>query len=153
MHPGRRAKATLNGELIAVFGELHPAVAAKADLNRRVYVAEVYLNRLLQIKKSLVIYSPLPKFPAVNRDLALLCDAAVPVGELMQTIRTAGGKLLESVSLFDIYEGEQIPTGKKSVAFNLTLRSKEETLTDEAIDACVSKIVKKLAAAGAELRR
>lgn len=153
LHPGRRAKATLNGELIAVFGELHPAVAAKADLNHRVYVAEVYLNRLLQIKKSLVIYSPLPKFPAVNRDLALLCDAAVPVGELMQTIRTAGGKLLESVSLFDIYEGEQIPAGKKSVAFNLTLRSKEETLTDEAIDACVSKIVKKLAAAGAELRR
>ena len=75
------------------------------------------------------------------------------VGQIEKVIEQRGGKILEGYQLFDIYEGEQIPAGKKSVAFNLTLRSKEETLTDEAIDACVSKIVKKLAAAGAELRR
>lgn len=152
LHPGRRAKATLNGEIMAVFGELHPEVAAKADLNRRVYVAEIYTSKLLNLNKPLVIYNPLPKFPAVNRDLALLCDSTVPVGQLMQIIRQAGGKLLENVSLFDIYEGEQIPAGKKSVAFNLTLRSKEETLTDEAIETCVNKVIKKLSAMGAELR-
>ena len=138
---------------IAVFGELHPDTAEKFGISQRVYVAEVYLDLLLGMEKPLVIYEPLPRFPAVSRDLALLCDADLPVGDLIELIRKAGGKLLENVSLFDIYEGEQIPAGKKSVAFNLTLRSKEGTLTDEMIESVMQKVIDKLAAAGAELRR
>ncbi len=152
LHPGRAAKAVWGETVVAVFGEVHPDVAANYDLNQRVYIAEIYLDHLLSVEKPLAIYAPLPKFPAVNRDLALLCDRTLLVGDLLEIITKAGGKLLENVSLFDIYEGAQIPAGKKSVAFNLTLRSKEDTLTDEQIEAVMNKVVKKLAAAGAELR-
>lgn len=153
LHPGRAAKVTVGEKTLAVFGELHPDTAEKFGISQRVYVAEVYLDLLLGMEKPLVIYEPLPRFPAVSRDLALLCDADLPVGDLIELIRKAGGKLLENVSLFDIYEGEQIPAGKKSVAFNLTLRSKEGTLTDEMIESVTQKVIDKLAAAGAELRR
>lgn len=153
LHPGRAAKVTVGEKTLAVFGELHPDTAEKFGISQRVYVAEVYLDLLLGMEKPLVIYEPLPRFPAVSRDLALLCDADLPVGDLIELIRKAGGKLLENVSLFDIYEGEQIPAGKKSVAFNLTLRSKEGTLTDEMIESVMQKVIDKLAAAGAELRR
>lgn len=153
LHPGRSAKAMLGDKVVAVFGEVHPETADKFDLNQRVYTAEIYLDMLLDTKKPLVIYEPLPKFPAVSRDLALLCNSEIPVGDLLEIIEKAGGKLLENVSLFDIYEGAQIPEGKKSVAFNLTLRSKEDTLTDEQIEAVMSKVINKLSAAGAELRR
>lgn len=153
LHPGRAAKAMLGEQVVAVFGEVHPDTAEALDLTGRVYVAEVYLDLLLTLSKPLVIYEPLPRFPAVSRDLALLCDSTVPVGDLLEIIEKAGGKLLENVSIFDIYEGAQIPAGKKSVAFNLTLRSKEDTLTDEQIETVMNKVVKKLSAAGAELRR
>ncbi len=153
LHPGRAAKAMLGDKVVAVFGEVHPDTAAAFDLGQRVYTAEVYLDLLLNSEKPLVIYEPLPRFPAVSRDLALLCDASVPVGDLFEIIEKAGGKLLENLSLFDIYEGAQIPEGKKSVAFNLTLRSKEDTLTDEQIETVMKRVVNKLSAAGAELRR
>jgi len=153
LHPGRAAKATVNGKTVAVFGEVHPETADKFDLNARAYIAEIYLDRLADCDTPLVIYSPLPRFPAVSRDLALLCDSKIPVGDMLDTIKKAGGKLLESVSIFDIYEGSQIPEGKKSVAFSLTLRSAEATLTDEQIETVMNKVIKKLADMGAELRR
>lgn len=153
LHPGRAAKAVMDGKTVAVFGEVHPDTASEYDLNAKAYVAEVYLDKLMDSVKPLVIYNPLPKFPAVSRDLALLCDSEIPVGDLLDIIRKAGGKLLESVSIFDIYEGAQIPEGKKSVAFSLTLRSAEATLTDEQIDTVMNKVVNKLSVAGAELRR
>lgn len=153
LHPGRAAKAVIGDKAVAVFGEVHPNTADKYDLAQRVYVAEVYLDMLSDTEKPLVIYEPLPKFPAVSRDLAMLCDRDVAVGDLLEIITKAGGKLLENVSLFDIYEGSQIPEGKKSVAFNLTLRSKEDTLTDEQTEAVMTKIINKLSAFGAELRR
>ena len=153
LHPGRSAKATLGGETVAVFGEVHPEAADKYDVDGRVYVAEIYLDKLMENEKPLVIYEPLPKFPAVNRDLAMLCDREMPIGDLIEIIEKAAGKTLEKVALFDIYEGEQIPSGKKSVAFNLTLRSKESTMTEEMVETVMNKVIKKLAAAGAELRR
>ncbi len=153
LHPGRAAKAVVGGKTVAVFGEVHPTTADKFDLNARAYVAEIYLDMLSENENPLVIYSPLPKFPAVSRDLALLCNSETPVGDLLDIIKNAGGKLLENVSIFDIYEGAQIPEGKKSVAFNLTLRSPEATLTDEQIETVMNKVIKKLDAAGAELRR
>lgn len=153
LHPGRSAKAMVGEKVVAVFGELHPETAEKFGIDTRVYVAEVYLDMLLNTEKPLVIYQPLPKFPAVNRDLALLCDRQMPVGDLIEIITKAAGKSLENVALFDIYEGAQIPDGKKSVAFNITLRSKEATLTDEQVESIMNKVISKLSAAGAELRR
>ena len=153
LHPGRAAKAVMGDKTVAVFGEVHPNTAEKYDLSNKTYVAEVYLDMLASSETPLVIYSPLPKFPAVSRDLALLCESTVPVGDLLDIITKAGGKLLENVSIFDIYEGAQIPEGKKSVAFNLTLRSAEATLTDEQIETVMNKVIKKLSDFGAELRR
>ena len=153
LHPGRSAKAVMGDKIVAVFGEVHPDTADKFDLTGRAYVAEIYLDMLADCGRPLVIYSPLPKFPAVSRDLALLCDSEIPVGALLDIIKKAGGKLLETASIFDIYEGTQIPEGKKSVAFNLTLRSAEATLTDEQIETVMNKVIKKLSDAGAELRR
>ncbi len=152
LHPGRQAAALLNGSPVAVFGEVHPAVAAKYDLDCKAYVAEVKLDVIYAAEVKPIIYKPLPKFPAVTRDFALLCDIDLPVGALMDTIRTAAGKICEKVELFDVYIGSQIPEGKKSVAFTVALRSMESTLTDEQIESATKKIIKKLAEIGANLR-
>jgi phenylalanyl-tRNA synthetase beta chain len=103
-------------------------------------------------EKAKTIYKPLPKFPAVERDLALVCDAETPVGTLEAAIREGAGKLCEAIQLFDVYQGSQIAEGKKSVAYRVTLRSAESTLTDEVIDRAVNKMIKKLDAVGATLR-
>ena len=97
-------------------------------------------------------YRPLPKFPASTRDLALLCDDETPVATLEKAIREGAGKILESVCLFDVYRGEQVAKGKKSVAYSLTLRAADRTLTDEEADAAVKRILKVLAQSGVELR-
>lgn len=152
LHPGRQAVAEVDGEPAAVFGELHPDTAARFGMDTRVYVAEVQLNKLFAAKKEIVIYKPLPRFPAVERDLALLCDESLPVAEIEKVIRTSGGRHLESVSLFDVYKGAQILPGKKSVAYNLLFRSAQETLTDEEIDASLQKIFKNLKEKGCILR-
>lgn len=94
----------------------------------------------------------MPKFPAVERDLALVCDAETPVGTLEAAIREGAGKLCEDIKLFDIYQGNQIAEGKKSVAYRVTLRSSESTLTDEVIDRAVNKMIKRLESVGATLR-
>ncbi len=152
LHPGRQAAALLGDEQIAVFGEVHPDVAAKYDLDTRVYVAEIDISKLFAIEKATIIYKPLPRFPAVERDLALLCDADMPVAEIAETIRLAGGKLLETVTLFDVYQGSQIEKGKKSVAFSLAFRSNEGTLTDEQIEPAFKKIFRNLNEKGCILR-
>ena len=144
LHPGRQAAVLLGDELLGVFGELHPDVAEKYGFGVRVYVAQLELAPLFAAEKPLVRYQPLPRFPAVERDLALLCDEDLPVGEIADIIRRAGGRLLESVTLFDVYKGAQIEAGKKSVAFSLTFRSSEETLSDEQISPALNKIFKNL---------
>ncbi len=144
LHPGRQAQVLLNNEPIGVFGELHPDVAEKLGFGVRVYVGELKLAPLFAAEKPLVRYQPLPRFPAVERDLALLCSEDLPVGEIADVIRRAGGRLLESVTLFDVYQGAQIEAGKKSVAFSLAFRSSEETLTDEQIEPALNKIFKNL---------
>ncbi len=152
LHPGRQAAALLNGEQVAVLGEVHPDVAAKYDLETRVYVAEIDISKLFATEKAAIIYKPLPRFPAVERDLALLCDADMPVAEIADTIRKAGGKLLETVTLFDVYQGSQIEAGKKSVAFSLAFRSNEGTLTDEQIEPAFKRIFRDLNEKGCILR-
>ncbi len=88
------------------------------------------------------VYTPLPKFPAVTRDLAFVCDKSVPVVSLEKEIQSAVGKTLENITLFDVYEGNQIESGKKSVAFSLKLRSKDKTLTDDDADSAMKKAIK-----------
>lgn len=153
LHPGRQARVLANNKPAAVFGEVHPAVAADYGIEQRVYVAEIKLDVLLGINKRKTTYKPLPKFPAVERDFAMLCDADIPVGELEKAIISGGSRLLERVELFDVYQGSQIPEGKKSVAFSVWLRSAEGTLTDEQIDSTAARIIEKLEKLGAELRK
>jgi len=152
LHPGRQANAVLGGENLAVFGEVHPTVAGNYGIDTRVYVAEISLQKLMNLPEKAVIYKQLPKFPAVQRDIALLCDMDIPVATLEEAIRLGAGNLCEKVELFDVYTGSQIPNGKKSVAYSLSLRSAESTLTDEIIERTVKKVFKRLEAVGAMLR-
>ena len=153
LHPGRQACVLANNVPAAVFGEVHPSVAASYGIDCRVYVAEIKLDVLLGINKRKTVYKPLPKFPAVERDFAMLCDAELPVGTIEKAIAKGAGRLLERLELFDVYSGSQIPEGKKSVAYSVWLRSANSTLTDKEIDAVNSAIIKNLEAAGAELRK
>ncbi len=153
LHPGRQAFVKANNVPAAVLGEVHPKVAANFDIEQKVYVAEIKLDVLFNIKKRKTVYKPLPKFPAVERDYAMLCDRDIPIGDLQAAIVSGGGRLLEKVELFDVYEGSQIPNGKKSVAFSVWLRSADATLTDEQIEQANSKIIGNLAKIGVELRK
>ena len=153
LHPGRQAKVLANNKNIGVFGEVHPSVAGDYGIDCRVYVAEIKLDVLLGIEKRKTVYKPLPKFPAVERDFAMLVDKDVPVGTLERAISSGAGRLCEKIELFDVYEGAQIPDGKKSVAFSVWLRSQDSTLTDKEIDEANAKIIKKLESVGAELRK
>ena len=153
LHPGRQAKVVYNGKQVAVLGEVHPKVASLYDLDIRVYVSEIQLLPIIEAPAKQVIYKPLPKFPAVIRDLALVCDVDTPVGTIEKTIRDTTGDLLEELELFDIYQGEQIEKGKKSVAYRITLRSHTATLTDEQVSEVINKTVKSLEAFGVYLRQ
>ena len=145
LHPGRQAAVMLNGEAVGCFGEVHPDTAARFDMEGvRVYVAQLSLPELFAAADHKVLYKPLPRFPAVERDIALLCDEELPVADIEKAIRAGGGKILEKVILFDVYQGKQIEAGKKSVAYNLIFRSAEGTLTDEQIDGVLNKIFKNL---------
>ena len=153
LHPGRQAEVLANNVSAAVLGEVHPEVAASYGIDTRVYVAEIKLDVLYAINKRKTTYKPLPKFPAVERDFAMLCDADIPVGDLEKAIVSGGGRVLEKVELFDVYQGSQIPEGKKSVAYSVWLRSAEGTLTDAQIEEISAKIIAKLEKLGAELRK
>jgi len=144
LHPGRQANALIGEQVVATFGEVHPDVSAQYDMPVRVYVAEIDLQTLFSVERPRAIYKALPRFPAVERDLALLCSADKPVASIEKIIRTAGGKLLESVELFDVYQGAQIEAGKKSVAYSLKFRVADRTLSDEDIDPVLNKIFAKL---------
>ncbi len=152
LHPGRTAEFTLNGERVAILGEVHPKTMESFSINKRTFIAEIYLENLEALNKKLVIFKPLPKFPAVNRDLALICSEDLNIGDMEKAIKKGAGKLLENLKLFDVYKGNQIEKGKKSVAFGLTLRSHEDTLTDEQIEQAINKALKELEKIGAVLR-
>ena len=123
------------------FGEIHPLTAQNYGVDGAFYCAELSLDALAQVKGPDPEYVPLPKFPAVTRDIAVVCDNAVTVGALEDCIRKGAKGLLKDVSLFDIYTGAGIPAGKKSVAFNLVLRADDRSLTAEEADADVKSIL------------
>ena len=152
-HPGRRAVMTADGVRIAALGEIHPDVAEAFDISRRVYVAEIDLDALMPMEKDFYGVKPLPKFPAVTRDIAVVVAEKVGAGSMMDLIRKTAQKTLEDVKLFDIYRGDKLGLGVKSVAYSITLRAPDRTLTDEEINATMEKVLKALNQQfGAELR-
>ena len=140
-HPGRCAKVFSGDRLLGVLGQIHPHVAGNYGVDAELYAAELRFDALYESKGSQPLYQPLPKFPAVTRDIAVVCDKAVTVGELEDAILKGAKGLLKDVALFDIYTGVGIAPGKKSVAFNLTLRSDDRSLTAEEADADVKSIL------------
>ena len=151
-HPGRTAKITADGVVIGYVGQVHPLIVANYDMDCDVYCAEIDTEVLFSCKLRIPEYKSLPKFPAVTRDLALLCDDSIPVYELEKAIIKGGGVSLENVKLFDVYKGKQIEEGKKSVAFSLSFRDKEKTLSDSEVDFAMKRIFKELEKSGAKLR-
>lgn len=151
-HPGRCAQFKIGDKVLATLGEVHPEAAENYSIGERVYIAEVDVETAYENRMPARTHKPLPKFPAVTRDLAFVCDRDIPVLNLEKEIRTAVGKTLENVSLFDVYEGEQIESGKKSVAFNIQMRSADKTLTDEEADAAVKRVIKALSKLNITLR-
>lgn len=151
-HPGRTSEFRIGDQVLATLGEVHPEAAENYGIDERVYIAEIDVETAYENKMAARTHKALPKFPAVTRDLAFVCDRDIPVLTLEKEIRGAVGKTLESVKLFDVYEGEQIESGKKSVAFNIQMRSADKTLTDEEADAAMKRIVKTLGKMGISLR-
>ncbi|MEG1594319.1 MAG: phenylalanine--tRNA ligase subunit beta, partial [Oscillibacter sp.] len=145
-HAGRCAKVYCGDRLLGVLGQVHPAVAEHYDVDTALYAAELDFAALYASVDAAPIYHPLPRFPAVTRDIAVLCDKAVTVAALEDCIRRGAKGLLKGVSLFDIYTGPGVPEDKKSVAFNLLLRSDDRSLTAEEADADVSSILELLKA-------
>ena len=143
-HPGRVAEVWAGGNCVGYFGQIHPLVAQNYGVDGELYCAELALEELANAKGADPEYVPLPKFPSVTRDIAVVCEEKVTVGALEDCIRSAGGKLIQQITLFDIYRGKGVDEGKKSVAFNLVLRADDRSLTGEEADADVKKVLEAL---------
>ena len=143
-HPGRCAAVVIEGTEVGVMGQVHPLVAKNYGIDVDVYCAEISFTKLLSCRLPDATYAPLPKYPSVTRDLALICDEAVTVAQAEDVITAAAGKLLRDVKLFDIYRGVGVPDGKKSMAFSLELRADDRTLTDSDSEGVVTKILNSL---------
>ena len=151
LHPGQTAVILLDGEKVGIIGGLHPTERKKYDL-KDTFVAELNLKAILTATVEELVYTSVPRFPAMTRDIALELDRSKPAGEIIEIIRNAGTKLLKEVKVFDVYEGDKMEAGKKSVAFSLTYFDPERTLTDEEVVNAHNKVLKALTEAGAELR-
>ena len=151
-HPGRCAKLMLGGDELGYLGEIHPAAVKNYGIGTKVYCATLDFETLFKHSGAEKIYHKMPRFPATSRDLALICDKDLPVVTMEKAIKNAAPKLIEQVNLFDVYTGNQVESGKKSVAYNIVLRACDRTLTDEETDGAIKKILKALSAVGAELR-
>ena len=151
-HPGVSAHYTVNGVTIANYGELHPQVVKNFDLSGKVYMFEIDLEAVLSITVPLFRYQSFSKFPGTSRDLAIVAPVSVTSGDIVALIKEHGGEYLESVSIFDVYEGEHIEAGYRSLAYNLQFRSMEGTLNDEDIDGAIQAIIDALATKNCKLR-
>ncbi len=140
-HPGRCARVTVGGTDVGYIGQIHPLVAKNYGMDCEVYCVEINFNEILSLQLPAPSYVPLPKYPAVTRDLSIVCDEAVSVAQAAGVIEKSAGKLLRSVNLFDIYRGTGIAEGKKSLAFSLELRADDRTLTDADSEQVMSKVL------------
>ena len=152
LHPGRSAVIYAGETPIGYLGEVHPTVQKNYDIGTRTYVAKLLIDEMQPLAQTEITYQPLPKFPAITRDLSLVCADEVPVGDLQAAMKKAVGNILEQITLFDVYKGEQIAAGMKSVSFSIRMRSHEGTLTDEQADAAMKRVLKALKEHGATLR-
>jgi len=143
-HPGRCAEISFGNKVLGIMGQVHPKVQDNFGIDMPVYVAELDLAKIFESKGPEPSYKPLPRYPSVYRDLAIVCDAYTPVAVISRLMKEAGGRLLKGVELFDIYTGSPIPEGKKSVAFSLEFRSDEQNLTDAEVNPLIDKILKLL---------
>ena len=140
-HPGRCAMVSINGIDLGYMGQVHPLVTSNYGIDSKVYCAEINLTALFDLQLPEATYVPLPKYPTVTRDLAVVCDEALTVAQVENTISAAAGKLLRSIRLFDIYRGTGVPEGKKSLAFTMELRADDRTLTDADSEGVVTKVL------------
>lgn len=152
MHPGRTAEILLNSKRIGFVGQIHPSIQKEMDL-KDTLVFELSLKAVLDAAVEPLQYTPIPRFPSITRDIALVVDKETVSGELREIILNAGQPLLKEVNVFDLYEGEHMEKGKKSIAFSLKYAAPERTLTDEEVTKVHDKVLKALAEqAGAVLR-
>ena len=152
-HPGRTAVIKSRNRILGVFGQIHPTVASEYGIDVPVYCAEIDFDMLYDFRASDKTFKPLPKYPAVTRDLALICDENAYSANIEVKIIKLAGKYLENVKVFDVYKGAQVEQGKKSIAYALTLRSDEKTLQDTEIDEIMNKVIKGLEKDGITLRK
>lgn len=153
LHPGRQADIVYDGKIVGYIGEVHPTVCENYGINDRVIYADIDMPYIVELASFTIKYEGIAKFPASTRDISLVVDKSVLVGTMTAAIEKKGGKLLEECRLFDIYEGEQVGEGKKSVAFALTFRAKDRTLADTEINEIMEKILAELTKLGANLRQ
>ncbi len=151
-HPGRCADIYVGDQWLGTIGEIHPVVLANYGIKPRVVAAEIDMEVLFEHRGGTAVFRSLPKHPAITRDLALVASVEVPAAEIAGRIERAVGKVLESLTLFDVYTGEHIEAGKKSLAYNLVLRAADRTLTDEEAESAVQKVLKSLEEIGVVLR-
>jgi phenylalanyl-tRNA synthetase beta chain len=153
MHPTRSADIIIDGEKIGYFGQLNPVIAEKLGIEKPVYVGEIYYDKLTCKFNNKIVFKPISKFPPVERDIAITVDEKISCDNVIACIKEVCDERLESVKLFDIYQGAQVEKGKKSMAFNLIFLSTERTLSVEEIDELMSKILNNLSnKINAELR-
>ena len=152
LHPGRQADIMKGKLRVGYIGQLHPEAALNYDMKGEVYIAVINMDVASMLAKFDIKYAGIAKFPSSTRDLALVCDKALYVGDIEKIIRKNAGKFLEKLELFDVYEGEQVGEGKKSVAFSLSFRSPDHTLKDEEVNPVIDKILAALSAQGIEIR-
>ncbi len=153
LHPGRKAEVIYDGKIIGYLGEVHPGVADKYEIETRVYLAVLDLAEIIPYATFDIKYQGIAKYPAITRDISMVMKKDILAADIEAVIRNKGGRLLESYHLFDIYEGEQIEAGYKSMAYSIVFRDKEGTLKDEDINPVMKKILKGLAELGVELRK
>ena len=151
-HPGRTAALKIGDVQIGYLGEIHPAVLSNYGIGAKAYIGQLDFASLIKFGNLKRVYKPLPRFPASSRDLAFVCDIDVPVMTLEKAISGAVGKILEDITLFDVYVGSQIPDKMKSVAFSIKMRAADHTLTDEESDSAMKKAIDALAKIGINLR-
>lgn len=144
LHPTRSADVYIENEKIGSIGELHPTVSEKVGIDKKVYIIELSYDKMKNYFNNKIVFKPLSKYPTVERDLAISVDNAISCGSIIDAIKCSGGKYLKNISLFDVYSGDQIEKGKKSLAFNLLYVSDEKTLSVEEVDTSIKSILKQL---------
>ncbi|MFG0037764.1 phenylalanine--tRNA ligase subunit beta [Staphylococcus aureus] len=151
LHPGRTAEILLENKVVGFIGELHPTLAADNDL-KRTYVFELNFDALMAVSVGYINYQPIPRFPGMSRDIALEVNQNIPAADLLSTIHAHGGNILKDTLVFDVYQGEHLEKGKKSIAIRLNYLDTEETLTDERVSKVQAEIEAALIKQGAVIR-